>query len=276
MEATITCQECGGPISTNSARSCIQCAKAFCQSCVDQGPGYLGATCSIECLERFEDSISKTTPGGQVFITGKESSDSPGLLGLRIGLDRHTFQEPYRAHQLRRDFAAECDPKVSPFLSGGHRYPCFDSFFQAGKVLKDVNPTYTQQWFITQSRDAGEYPLSPDRNRVTESWQLCDGRCRSRVYYCSCPRRTEEEAYTEVLVPTYLQLLREAPVMQLLRDQLSRSRDILLYDPSYTPSEAGGCDLVTSEAVEAARSGCHGPIPYGLLVAGELLDIERA
>jgi hypothetical protein len=46
--------------------------------------------------------------------------------------------------------------------------------------------------------------------------------------------------------------------------------------PSYTPSEAGECDLVTSEAVEAARSGCHGPIPYGLLVAGELLDIERA
>ena len=273
MDATITCQECAKPISSDSAKSCIQCAKAFCQFCVDQGPGYLGATCSLECLERFEDSISQATPGGQVFITGKAVSHKSGHLGVRIGLERQTFQEPHCAHQVRQAFAAECDPKISNFLWGGHRYPCFDSFFQAGKVLKDINPTYTQQWFLTQSQEAGEYPLSPGQNGLSSYWQLCNGKCRSRVYYCSCRHHTLEEAYTEVLVPTYLQLLQKASIMKLLHNQLSRNRDILLYDPSYIPSKTGGCDIVTSEAVEAARSSYHDPIPYGLLVAGELLGI---
>lgn len=267
MEATITCQECARPISSDSARSCIQCSKAFCQSCVDQGPGYLGATCSLECLERFEDSISKTTLSGQVFITGKASSNESRHLGLRIRLDRQTFQEPCCADQLRQTFAVECDPKVSSFFWGGHQYPCFDSFFQAGKVLEN---THTQQWFITQ------YPLFPGQNRLTSSWQLCNGRCRSRVYYCSCPRRSLDKAYTEVLVPTYLQLLRKASVMKLLRNQLSRNRDIILYDPSYIPSKAGIFDIVTSEAVEAARSCYQDPVPYGLLVAGELLGIDKS
>tara|TARA_Y100000748_G_scaffold260650_1_gene228472 strand:- start:2388 stop:2645 length:258 start_codon:yes stop_codon:yes gene_type:complete len=83
-------------------------------------------------------------------------------------------------------------------------------------------------------------------------------------------------AYTDVLVPTYLQLLRDAPVMQLLRDQLARGRDVLLYDSAYTPTSPVGCDLVTSNAVEAARSTHCDPTPYGLLVAGELLGIDRA
>lgn len=276
MDATITCQECARPISSNSARSCIQCAKAFCQSCVDQGPGYLGATCSLECLERFEDSISKSGLGGQVFITGKALSDTSTRLGLRIRLDRHTFQEPPCAVRLRSDFASECDPQVSPFLVGGRQYPCFDNYFQAGKILKDVNPTYTQRWFQTQPRNVGEYPLPIGRDRIITSWHLCNGSCRSRVYYCSCPSHTEATAYTDVLVPTYLQLLRDAPVMQLLRDQLAHGRDVLLYDSTYIPASPLECDLVTSDAVEAARSNHRHPAPYGLLVAGELIGIDRS
>lgn len=273
MEATVVCQECAAPIISDSARSCIQCTKAFCQPCVNQGPGFLGGTCSLECLEQFEDSISGASPGGQVFITGMASSDGSKRLGLRVGLDRQTFQEPYCARRLRRDFAKECDPGVSPFLAGGQQYPCFDNYFQAGKVLKEINPTYTQQWFQTNPAGAGDYPLSPGRSRIVESWHLCSGSCRSRVYYCSCAHHTEATAYTDVLVPAYIQLLREAPVMQLLCDQLARGRDVLLYDSAYTPTSPIGCDLVTSEAVEAARSTHHDPVPYGLLVAGELLGL---
>lgn len=274
MGDTIICQECAESISFNFASYCIQCTKAFCQSCVEKGPGYLGATCSLECLELFEDSISNTSPGGQVFITGKTSSDMSKRLDFRIGLDRQTFQEPHCAIQLRHDFASECDPTIRPFFAGGRQYPCFDNYFHAGKVMKDINPTYTQQWFLTLSNYTGKYPPSPGRDRIFDSWHLCDGSCRSRVYYCSCPYYTKESAYTEILVPTYIQLLGESPVMQLLRGQLARGRDIILYDPAYTPSSPDRCDLVSFHAVEAAQNVYCDPIPYGLLVAGKLLNIN--
>ena len=120
--------------------------------------------------------------------------------------------------------------------------------------------------------NSSEYPLSLDRKREFLYWRLCDGRCRSRVYYCSCPKRTDKEAYAAVLVPKYREFIANAPVIKELQQKLDNNYDVLICDPSYCGSAGDGYDLVTHEAIQKAESAIDGSKPpYGLLVAGELI-----
>ena len=238
--------------------TCMQCSATFSPS--ETG---LGNLCSKQCLQVIEDLVSRASGPGSVFITG--NTDNCVSVRVYLSLDDGDSDESHFAPDIRREFAKQCDPMSCPFLHYGVQYPCFDHFFQSGKVLKGINPTYTQDFWRTQEKWQSEYPVSPDKECDIQCWRLCSGKCRSRVYYCSCPRLTVEEAHDQILVPEYKKLLTNAPIIDRLRERIERGCDVVICDPFYVPDSPGGCDVVTRE-ICSDKSSC-----YGLLVAAELL-----
>ena len=254
-------------LKAHTEYSCVQCGKH--DPFILNGPSGLGSLCSDKCRENFEDLITEAS--GSIFITGKSSSDeSSTILSIRVCLSRDPYDESYFSSSIRKDFIEQCDPAVRPFISGGIQYSCFDHFFQAGKALEGVNPTYTQDFWHSQKKWQPEYPLAPDWDCKVQHWHLCCGQCRSRVYYCLCPRLSIMEARAGVLVPEYQGILRQASVLDRIRDKLMRGYDVIIHDAVYIATSPTGYDEVTAEQFNRALDDSTQDLNYGLLVAGEL------
>ena len=212
---------------------------------------------------------------GKVFITNRShSAESTTLLKIRVCLPTHSMEEPSDADDLRCAFALECDPIRGSYTAGGIEWPCFDHFFQAGKVLKGVNPTYSQEWWRIQAPWQSEYPLATGQDRETQYWCLCSGKCRSRVYYCSCPHHTECEARCNVLIPHYRYLLKQSIVIPELRRRLEQGCDVIIYDPHFKSCRPEPrypqLDVADETLIDVAVHDGSRTLEYGLLVAAEL------
>lgn len=196
---------------------------------------------------------------GKVYIASMNMRGKWAELGSEKSLKLNVTSSQAKNSKNRIDFSPMTEIK-----DGYKGYWNFESYWQSGKVYKDIPITTTKEWWRNLKEPKRRYPGSKGKQVL---YAIFDGNDEKMDYVTS--RKM-------VYVPEYYELIKNKEMIKYWKDKLEKGYDITIYDFDGPRKDDGSVDClqVTKELLKNKINDTKFPFGHGHVVAACILGIK--
>jgi hypothetical protein len=165
-----------------------------------------------------------------------------------------------KSSENRKDFSP-----MTPVEGGYKGYWNFESYWQSGKVFKDLDPEKTKKWWKELKEPKRRYPNSKGKKVLYATWD--EG--GHKFDYV--------DSRKAVYVPEYFELIKERRMTHHWKAQLATGQSLVIYDFDGPRSSADGSPICREVTIDLLREKINDPsfpFGHGYIVAATIAGIE--
>jgi len=171
-----------------------------------------------------------------------------------------------RASDFRRDFSP-----MSPITGKYKGFYCFENYWQAGKVIKNVNQKKHNAWWLKLTKGKRRYPGSRGVEvlyGMYDMFPLNSKKTGTKLDYIS--------ARKQVYVPEYYTLMSKTESFKLCSKMVRGGRDVVVcdFDGPRTKDGLPTCLELTLDILKEKINDPTFPFGHGYVVAASLMGIK--
>jgi hypothetical protein len=154
---------------------------------------------------------------------------------------------------------------MTKITNGDKGYWNFESFWQSGRVFKDIPEKTTKDWWLKNKEPKRRFPGSKDKKVLYAHWDILGNKHMNYI-----------ESRKEVYVPFYFEYMKDKEMAKEFKIAVNKGKNIVVYDfdgPRINDGEPT-CDEVTLEYLKEKINEPRFPFGHGYVVAAWLLGIE--
>jgi hypothetical protein len=215
---------------------------------------------SSDITESSDDTVYSLNQQGKLLIASMKMRGKWAPRPMNSHIVNVTSMQS-KTSQRRLEFSPMTE------IEGGYKgFYCFENYWQGGKVIKNVDPAVSIEWWKKQQKGKRRY-AGPGKSKQMKVLNAIyeDGIVRDYI-----------NSRKNVYVPEYYEMAKKAKCLAGIRKRLTDGETVVVYDFDGPRTNDGDNDIlpVSIDLLKAKINDPRHPFGHGYVVAATILGID--